>query len=1006
MPDRTPLTIGTVLAGRYRIVKPLGQGEFGTMYKAWDTRLNSACALKENVETSPEAAQRFMAESALLAGLRHPNLPVMIDHFTIPGKGQYLVMDFVPGEDLRSMLEKRGGALDEAQVLPWLSQVCAALTYLHSHEPPIIHRDVKPANIRITPDGNAVLVDYGIAKIFDLSMKTTIGAQAVTPGYSPQELYGYGSADARSDIYALGATLYTLLTGQAPEESVQRAVGTALTPPREHNPHLSREIEAVILKAMALLPAERFQTIPEFMAALADPSTLKAEDRPAAVEQPAPAEAPPSPRQKPARGKAARWAWVGAALLLLLGLGGAGLLGLQVRQNQAASASQTAAMAATLAVTPTPSPSATPSLTPTPIPPSPTATATFTPSPPPPTETYTPTALPVLPVLAQTPLPQSLASIGIDNIANLELVARWGRGTIKEVAWSPDGSILAAGGSLGVHLYDPLTLQVVGVIETDAGVNSVTFSPDGTLLATGMEDRSIRLWQVADRTLLQTLRGHSGEVLSLDFAPDGSMLASGGADNTIRLWRISDGRLVRTFNQPPAAVLSVKYSPDGTILATLTGDGLARLWVVSSGIYLRTLDDNNAPDQHNSISFSPDGTLLATGSARTVEIWGTVDGALIASEYAASTSRSVTFSPDGFTLGSASEAGQLRLWSHTGAITPQSWTGHADTVSQLAFSPDGTRLASLAVDGTLRLWRVTDQTPLGEVDGHSANLTSMALSPDGATIAAGFSRGAINIRYTANGLPQHSMVDAAARNYDVSNLAYSPDGATLVAASGEYSSRASVWQTASGEMERSLNGSDLTIAFAPDGGRLMVGNNYFLRDGTLQDVLESYTDWRWAHDGEFSPDGTLLAVGYGDGAVRLFRASDLERLRTMVGHTDTVASVAFSPDGTMLASGSYDRTIRVWRVSDRTLLRVLRGHTGAVLSLAFSPDGTILASGSQDRTVRLWQVGDGTLLHTLSGHNFEVLDVAFAPDSRTLYSASFDGTIRVWGLFVAWEPDR
>ena len=266
------LATGSVLIDRYRVVRLLGQGGFGAVYRVWDLHLNGPFALKENLDTSPEAIRQFTREAQILASLRHPNLPRVTDHFSLPDQGQYLVMEYVEGEDLE---EKRckstcqpPGSLPEEQVLTWTSQILDALEYLHCQEPPIIHRDIKPANIRITPQGRAMLVDFGIAKIFNPVLKTTIGARAITPGYSPLEQYGQGTTDARSDIYALGATLYVLLTGQTPPESTARAWNDPLQHPNQVNQRLSPATSLAISKAMQTDPVNRWQNIAEFRAAL------------------------------------------------------------------------------------------------------------------------------------------------------------------------------------------------------------------------------------------------------------------------------------------------------------------------------------------------------------------------------------------------------------------------------------------------------------------------------------------------------------------------------------------------------------------------------------------------------------------------------------------------------------------------------------------------------------------------------------------------------------------
>lgn len=316
---------GTVLHSRYRIVKLLAQGGFGTLYRAWDTTLSRPCALKENQDTSSSSQRQFLREAKILANLLHPNLPRVTDFF-IEGTGQYLVMDFIEGRDLQEMLEDSGGPLPEDQVLPWMRQICDALGYLHSQKPPIIHRDIKPANIRITPQGQAMLIDFGIAKVYDPGSKTTVGAQAVTPGYSPYEQYGVGgglagmknsggasapgATDARTDIYALGATLYTLLTGQEPPESVGRMVRDPLKSPRQVNPGISPKTSAAVMQAMRMDPTQRFQSAADFKAALSLPP-------------PAPAVGsmtPPSPPlvQKSPSMQLLQWVWVGLGGLIVL----------------------------------------------------------------------------------------------------------------------------------------------------------------------------------------------------------------------------------------------------------------------------------------------------------------------------------------------------------------------------------------------------------------------------------------------------------------------------------------------------------------------------------------------------------------------------------------------------------------------------------------------------------------------------------------------------------------
>ena len=213
--------------------------------------------MKENLATTPEAQRQFTREATLLANLSHSNLPRVIDHFIIPGEGQYLVMDFIEGEDLGSILTKKE-IIPVEQAIDWVTQVCGALEYLHGQTPPVLHRDIKPANIRITPKGQAVLVDFGLVKVFDQHMKTTIGARAITPGYAPPEQYGQGKTDERTDIYALGATLYNLVTGREPLESVARMAGEHQETAYRLNPQVPLIVSDVIERALALEPGHAF----------------------------------------------------------------------------------------------------------------------------------------------------------------------------------------------------------------------------------------------------------------------------------------------------------------------------------------------------------------------------------------------------------------------------------------------------------------------------------------------------------------------------------------------------------------------------------------------------------------------------------------------------------------------------------------------------------------------------------------------------------------------------
>ncbi len=278
----TPLKAGEVLRNRYKIKRIIGQGGMGSIYLADDLRLEGRlCALKEveHDRTMPadllkQTREQFLREAIVLARLDHQNLPKVSDFFSIGGR-DYLVMDFVPGKDLRTLMveaQQRNAFLSEREVLGWANQLADALTYLHNQKPPILHRDIKPSNLKLTPSGLVKLVDFGLVKILASDeMTITVIQGRGTALYTPLEQYGgdTGHTDARSDIYAFGATLYHLLTNTRPVEARELFLHPEnLTPPRQLNTDISQRTERAILWAMNLHPEDRPQDVETFRQAL------------------------------------------------------------------------------------------------------------------------------------------------------------------------------------------------------------------------------------------------------------------------------------------------------------------------------------------------------------------------------------------------------------------------------------------------------------------------------------------------------------------------------------------------------------------------------------------------------------------------------------------------------------------------------------------------------------------------------------------------------------------
>jgi eukaryotic-like serine/threonine-protein kinase len=246
----------------------------GAVYRASDEHLLIPVAVKENLFLTEEYGRQFQREAHILAGLRHLNLPHVTDYFALENQGQYLVMDYIEGEDLRQRMERMGSLPEREAILIGIS-ICDALTYLHNRLDPIVHRDIKPGNIKVTPDGQAVLVDFGLAKVMQSGQVTSTGARAMTPGYSPPEQYGTARTDPRSDIYSLGATLYAALTGVIPEDGLTRMTGKAkLSPLRDLAPRVNRKLADAIELALEVEPDRRYQDAEDFKQALIEAGEL------------------------------------------------------------------------------------------------------------------------------------------------------------------------------------------------------------------------------------------------------------------------------------------------------------------------------------------------------------------------------------------------------------------------------------------------------------------------------------------------------------------------------------------------------------------------------------------------------------------------------------------------------------------------------------------------------------------------------------------------------------
>jgi WD40 repeat protein/serine/threonine protein kinase len=1004
---------------RYTVVGEHARGGQARVLIAFDENVGREVALKELLPRAEggssddswrDATARFLREAELTGKLVHPGIVPVFEIGQRPDGSLYYTMQLVRGRTLSEALLGCRSLAERLGLLSHFLSICNVVAYAHSRG--VIHRDLKPGNIMVGDFGEAVLLDWGLAKErgeLDAAPITSPQAGAGlpenvtregtvvgTPGYmSPEQANGQiGEIDERSDIYGLGAVLFEILTGKPPLPAATES-GTAPRV-RAYCSEAPSELAGVAEKALAPLKTGRYQQAsvraycseaPPELAGVAEKALapLKADRYQQASELAQDVTAFMT------GGRVSAYVYSTSDLVkrfaarhkLLLGAAGITLatiltalvlLSLAWRSEGASRSSAIALGQVALREGANRALMQGDLLE---------ARAKLR------------GALELGDTLEARALWRRLRTkaerfvarfslsaysvsfapdgrtlaVGMQN-GNIQLLdtttraARVLRGAADSafcLAHSPDGRFLAAGAVSGkIALWDFEREEfsfLQGSAEEALVPRMVSFDDSGTLLATLGSGGKVVIWDLSTQTVRERLQMPTRNAVSASLSADGRRLAATGQDCNVMVWDLETHAPLMTLSGPAEGVA---FGHDGTFVAGGGSDGNIYLWSASSGALLRVLRGHE--NRIRRVAVSRDDRFLASASADgTVRLWSLPSGELLrVFPVVKSLVRDVSFSADGALLSAAAESSAW-VWDISVPVEPTAPSAPSRLQNTARFAPDGAQIAGIGMDGQVRIWETASGELRASWSSHEASGTDICFSPDGKFVASVGYDGLLLIHDAASGNVRHRMVHGK----PWTSVDCAPDSRHV--ASGGFDTSFRIWDAITGELVRAIPGPP---SLAPTVVR-------------------------------YSPDGRMLAVGRQGGAIELWDASSGQRIRELVGHAHSPLGLAFNSSGTLLASAAYDQTLRLWSTADGTG-RVLGETAGRSYSLAWDePRGRLLVPTSTGE-IELWSLSGG-LRAKVKAHAGEVNSIVLSPNGAMAVSAGEDGTVRLWDAST-WRP--